>query len=167
MNNRLVLLAALTITAGAILVSEGKAQFKRTQAEEPKVTDSFIRPSSGLFDFFNPENFKMRQSYSMSYTSLGGHGLALGMYTSSMLYKFSEEVDARVDVSIQHSPYSTFDRRIQNSLSGIFLNRAEINYRPTDKMLFRISYRQIPFGLYGTYSPYAGFYRGLENYEGY
>ncbi len=169
MKNRFGSFVGILIVGSSLFLHDGIAQFKRTQAEEPKVSDSFIRPSSASewFDFFNPENFKMRQSYSMSYSSMGGQGLALGTYTNSLQYKFSNALDARVDVSLQHSPYSTLDRRVQNSLSGVFLNRAEINYRPADNMVLRISYQQVPFGLYGMYSPYAGFYHGMENHEGY
>jgi hypothetical protein len=169
MKNRCGVYVALMILGSSLMMHESVAQFKRTSAEEPKVSDSFIRPAtaSEWFDFFNPDNFKMRQSYSMSYTSMGGQGLALGMYTNSLQYKFSNSLDARVDVSLQHSPYSTFDRRVQNSLSGVFLNRAEINYRPAENMLLRVSYQHIPFGLSGYYSPYAGFFHGMENYEGY
>ena len=169
MKNRCGVYAALIILGCSFIVHEGFAQFKRTASEEPKVSDSFIRPAtaSDWFDFFNPDNFKMRQSYSMSYTTMGGQGLALGMYTNSLQYKISNSLDARVDVSLQHSPYSTFDRRVQNSLTGVFLNRAEINYRPAENMLLRVSYQQIPFGLAGYYSPYGGFFNGMENFEGY
>ena len=153
----------------SFMAHESVAKFKRTAAEEPKVSESFIRPApaSEWFDFFNPDNFKMRQSYSMSYSAMGGQGIALGMYTNSLQYKISNSLDARVDVSLQHSPYSTFDRRVQNSLSGVFLNRAEINYRPAENMLLRISYQQVPFGLSSYYSPYGGFFHGMEDLEGY
>ena len=169
MRNRFAVLAVIVTLLSCVGVKETQAQFKRTSQEEPKVSDSFIRPTtqSDWLGFFNPDNFKMRQSYSMSYTSMGGQGLALGMYTNSMLYKVSDKVDARVDVSLQHSPYSTFDQRLQSSLTGVFLNRAEVNYRPTDNVLLRVSYEKLPFGLYGMYSPYSGFFHGSENYEGY
>ncbi len=169
MRNRFAVLAVIVTLLICVGVEETQAQFKRTSQEEPKVSDSFIRPmtQSDWLGFFNPDNFKMRQSYSMSYTAMGGQGLALGMYTNSMLYKVSDKVDARVDVSLQHSPYSTFDQRLQSSLTGVFLNRAELNYRPTDNVLLRVSYEKLPFGLYGMYSPYGGLFHGSENYEGY
>ena len=149
-----------------LTVQQSSAQFKRTAEDEPKVSDSFIRPGtdSDWLGFFNPDNFKMRQSYSMSYMTMGHQGLALGMYTNSMMYKFSNNLDAQVDVSLQHSPYSTFDQRLQSSLSGVFLNRAALDYRPSDNMLLRLSYEKIPFGLYGMYGPYNGFFHGSEGY---
>ncbi|HTX19412.1 MAG TPA: hypothetical protein VMG34_12225, partial [Bacteroidota bacterium] len=80
----LAVLAVLTVAAA----DQSAAQFKRTPDDEPKVSDSMIRPSSDsdFLGFFNPDNFKMRQSYSMSYMSMGRQGLALGMYTNSMMY---------------------------------------------------------------------------------
>ena len=169
MKNRWFVVVMLIACGSVVLSDVSSAQFKRSSSEEPKVSDSFIRPAtqSDWLGFFNPENFLMRQSYSMSYTAMGGHGFALGTYTNSMLYKVSDKVDARVDVSLQHSPYSTFDQRLQNSLTGVFLNRAEVNYRPSENMLLSVSYRQIPFGSYGMNSMYGGFYHGLDNYEGY
>ena len=142
-----------------------RAQFKDNVPEEqPSVTSSFIHPSSSaLFGFFNPDSLHMRQSYSMSYSTMGGQGIALGRFTNSMMYRLSNSLDLQADVSLQHSPYSTLDRGLQNSLNGIFLDRAELNYRPTQNMLLQISYRQLPWNSFGFYSPY---YRGLFD-EGY
>jgi hypothetical protein len=150
--------------------SLSEAQFKRTPSEEPKVSSSIIAPStsSDWFRLLSLENLQMRQSYSMSYMTSSGFGLALGRYTNSMFYRISDKVDAQLDLTLQHSPYSTLDQRLQNSLGGLFVDRAQINYRPTDNMLFSISYRQIPWSYfsyylpYGFYSPYRGLSTGLE-----
>ncbi|HTX19825.1 MAG TPA: hypothetical protein VMG34_14310, partial [Bacteroidota bacterium] len=80
------------------------------------------------------------------------------------MYKFSNSLDAQVDVSLQHSPYSTFDQRLQSSLTGVFLNRAAIDYRPSDNMLLRLSYEKVPFGLYNMVGPYTGFFHSPEGY---
>src|SRR3972149_4065334 len=65
MKNRRRLLIVVVVLCTSLFVQDGVAQFRRTQVEEPKVSDSFIRPptASEWSDFFNPENFKMRQSY--------------------------------------------------------------------------------------------------------
>lgn len=169
MNSGYRVFVACVIALSLLVTAKSYSQFKRTTDDEPKVSDSFIRPEtdSDLLSFFNPDNFKMRQSFSMSYMTMGGQGLSLGTYTNSMMYKFSNSVDARVDVSLQSSPYSTLDQRLQSSLTGAFLNRAEINYRPSDNMLLRVSYQKVPFGLNGMFSPYAGLYHGMGYDEGY
>ena len=169
MSSRYRVFVLCVIALSLLAVSKSYSQFKRTADDEPKVSDSFIRPEtdSDLLSFFNPENFKMRQSVSMGYMTIGGQGLALGMYTNSMMYKFSSQFDARVDVSLQSSPYSSFDQRLQSSLTGVFLNRAEVNYRPSDNMLLRVSYQKVPFGLNSIFSPYTGLYHGMGYDEGY
>lgn len=152
----------------AIFASVADAQFRQRSSDEPSAAGSFVHPptSDAWLGFFNPENFSMHQSYSMSYTSFSSQGVALGRYTNSMDYKFSDKLDARVAVSLQHSPYSTLDKGMMNSLTGIFLDRAEINYKPMDNMSVRISYRQVPSYYYGYNSPFMMGYQGFDN-EGY
>ena len=157
------------VVFGMIVFTTGaaEAQFRQRPTDEPSAAGSFVHPptSEAWLGLFNPENFSMHQSYSMSYTSFASQGIALGRYTNSMDYKFSDKLDARVDVSLQHSPYSTLDKGMMNSFTGIFLDRAELNYKPADNFLLRISYRQMP-AYYGYYSPFMMGYQGLYN-EGY
>ena len=164
------------IMAASVLVLQiSTAQFKQRSSDQPKIADSFIHQetSSNVLSFFNPANFEMHHSYSMSYMSGGGQGLALGSYTNMMMYKFSDQVDARVAVSMQHSPYSTFNSTLQNSLSGVFFDGAEINYRPSKNMLLRVSYQQVPWNRYGYFGGYngmfsqrGGMYSGFDYNEG-
>ncbi len=163
-------LIVVAAVCGLVLISTTgvSAQFKDQGNADPSIHDALFHPasSSDWFGFFNPENFTMRQSYSMSYMAIGGQGIALGRYTNSMMYKFSNSLDARVDVSLQHSPYSTLGSGFQNSLNGIYLDRAQLDYRPSDKILLQLSYQQVPWGYYGFYSPYRGLFSGLNGYEG-
>ncbi|MFA5832236.1 MAG: hypothetical protein WDA22_02060 [Bacteroidota bacterium] len=144
-------------------------QFKPKAAEQAKVSDSFIQPQSASdwFNFFNPNNFYMRHSYSASYSAFGGEGMALQRYTNTMIYQFMPNLDARVDLSLQNSPYSTFDYRLQNQFSKAYVSRAELNYRPTDNMVIRLQYRELPYSFYGYgYNrPFGGMFSGLEYYE--
>lgn len=128
------------------------AQFKqKPSSDEPRVADSFIQPvsSSEWFSLFNPDNFQMHHSYSASYTSSGKYGIALQQYTNTMLYRFAPNLDARVDVSLMNSPYNTFGNALQNKFNSLYLNRAEINYRPWKNTEIRLSYRQLPFNYFG------------------
>jgi len=144
-------------------------QFKPKATEQAKVSDSFIQPQSASdwFNFFNPNNFYMRHSYSASYSAFGGEGMALQRYTNTMIYQFMPNLDARVDLSLQNSPYSTFDYRLQNQFSKAYVSRAELNYRPTDNMVIRLQYRELPYSFYGYgYNrPFGGMFSGLEYYE--
>jgi hypothetical protein len=157
-------IGALFLLAALLADQNVYAQFKQSGASEQGVMSSMIRPpsASDWFGFFNPDNLFMRQSYSMSYTAFGSQGLALGRYTNSMLYRISNTLDAQVDISLQHSPYSTLSRNLQNSFTGIFVDRAQINYRPAQNVLFQISYRQLPWSSYYGYSPLSTTATGLE-----
>jgi len=154
-----------------LLSVEAFAQFKPTANEQqPRVSDSFIQPQSASewFSLFNPNNFSMRHSYSASYTTSGGQGLALQRYTNTMMYQFAPNLDARVDISLQNSPYSTFESRLQSQFNKIYLSNAELNYRPWDNTLIRLSYRQYPGGYYpyGYYSPYRSTFSDFDYHEG-
>ncbi len=163
MKKLLVLLLVLAITT--------IAQFKQKPgAEQPKVSDSFIQPatSSEWFSFFNPDNFQMHHSYSASYTTTGKQGIALQQYTNTMLYQFTPDLRARVDVSFMNSPFSTLDYRTQGKFNSLYLNRAEISYRPWQNTQIRLSYRQYPisyFG-YGNYPTFGGMFSTMDDYEG-
>lgn len=144
------------------------AQFKPKANEEPRVSDSFITPSSSSdwFNFFNPNNFHMRHSYSASYTTFGRHGIAMQQYTNTMTYQFTPNLDARVDLSLQNSPYNTFESRLNNQFNKVYLSRAEINYRPWDNTYIRLQYREFPYSIYGYgYQPFGGMFSGLGYYE--
>jgi hypothetical protein len=121
--------------------------------------------STDWFSFFNPDHFQMRHTYSASYTSFDGQGIALQRYTNSMMYQFAPNLNARVDVSFQNSPYSTLDSRLQSKFSSVYLNRAEISYRPWENTQISLSYRQLPYSYYGYgyYSPFGGLFSGLDD----
>ena len=155
---------AVLIALTAACMVQADAQFRQRPSDEPSAAGSFVHPptSDAWLGFFNPENFSMHQSYSMSYSAFGSQGIALGRYTNTMDYKFTDKLDARVAVSLQHSPYSTFDKSLQNSFTGVFLDRAEINYRPSENTMLRISFRQMP-AYYGYYSPFMMGYSGYDD----
>lgn len=132
------------------------AQFKEPGFPTQSVKDGIIDQSSGsLFGFLNSDNFMMRHSYNLSYSSFGNQGLALGMYTNSMFLKLANNMNIQVDASIVHSPYSTFGKDFQNQLNGFYLTRAAFNYKPWDDVFISIQYRNLPMSYH--YSDY-GFY---------
>jgi hypothetical protein len=154
MNRSLAVLVALVV----ILVHTSVfAQFKAQTEEKPSVAESMIRSdgSSNLLGFFNPENFSMHHSYSFSTMLMGGKTIGIGMYTNSMLYKISDPLNVRLDVSFMHSPFNSLGKDFQGDLNKLFINRAEVNYKPFDNMIIQLQYRQVPFSSYGYYySPY-------------
>ncbi len=134
------------------------AQFKSQLESERPVSDEIMRQSDQglLFGWFDPSKFSMHHSVSFSYMTMGGQGMSVGMYTNSMQYQFSDRLNARADISLMYSPFGSAPsvNGRKNDLSNIFLNRAEVSYRPWDNVQFDIQYRQIPYGsLY--YSPFG------------
>lgn len=150
-----------------ISASVSFAQFKK-ELDKPIDIKSGItnyNPSGFLMGFINPQNFEMHHSLSMSYSSFGGQGVALGVYTNSMAYKFNDNLDIEADVSFVNSPYSSFGDAHAKSLNGIYLSRAQLNYKFSDDFKLTLRYNQVPNGYYSPYGYYGNspFYFG-DNY---
>lgn len=155
------------IVLSIVLTVAAFAQFKvKASEQQPRISDSFIQPQSASewFSLFNPNNFQMRHSYSASYTTSGRYSLVLQRYTNTMLYQFAPNLDARGDISLQNSPYSTFEHSVQNQFNKIFLSNAELNYRPWENTFIRLSYQQYPGSYYGYgyYSPYRSMFSDFD-----
>lgn len=134
-------------------------QFKDPAFPTENVKDGIVNNSSdALFGFLNSDNFTMRHSYNMSYSSFGGNGLALGVYTNSMMYQFSEDLNVQLDASFIHSPYSSFGKDFQNDITGFAISRGAINYRPWKDVHISLQYNRIPNSYF--YSPFNSYFGG-------
>ncbi len=157
-------LVCLLLAVG-LISAIASAQFKAASNDQPSVGQSLVRSDDNglLFGWFDQSKLQMRQSYSLSYQTFGQNGLALGVYTNSLSYQISDPLSVQMDVSVMHSPYNSFGDKLGKSLSGIYLSRAQINYKPSDNTLFQIQFRQLPsslyYGGYGYGDPYWGFDR--------
>ena len=151
----LVIVIGLTLT--------GFAQFKDSGLENPDIKDGIIDHSGGgnLFGFLNSDNFQMKHSFNMSYSSFGSEGFSLGVYTNSMFFKINPDLNVQTDISIVNSPYSTLGKNFQNNINGIYLSRAAINYKPFKDVSISLQYRNLP----GVYNPYL--YNGLSPMAGF
>lgn len=160
-----------SIIASAVILAfvvQGTAfsQLKTRAEEKPKISESIVRPvGSGLFlGLFNPANFSMRHGYSFSYMLMSGRNAGVGMYTNSMFYKVSDPLNLRLDLSVMHTPFGSYGKQLDNSMNKIFINRAELNYRPSEKLFIQFRFRQLPFDPYwGSY--YNPLYTGYDFYR--
>ena len=150
---------ALSVTVCLLVLvgTSARAQFRSQVPRETRVGSELANSggSSFLFGWFSPENFQMRHSVGFSYVTFAGQSVSLGTYTNSMMCRFAENLDARADITLSYSPYSTFASKFGSApegLNGIHLSRAEINYRPWENVALQVQYRQLPFG--GYYSPF-------------
>lgn len=162
----------MMVSVGLLVVmlcfTTATAQFKSKVEPRQTVSESIMRTDGGsfLFGWFDPSKFNMRHSFSLSYQTFGGQGLSMGIYTNSMMYKFSDDLDIQADVSLMASPFNSFGKQAQNSLNGLFLNRAELNYRPWKNALFQIQYQQLP-PIYWLNSGYRSWnaFDGIDRYQ--
>ncbi len=138
------------------------AQYKNPGFPTETVKDGIIsQNSNNLFGFINPNNFFMKQSYSLSYSTFGSQGLAMGVYTNSMMYKFSNDFNVQLDASFIHSPYNTLGKNFTNSINGFYISKAALNYRPWKDVSISVQYRNVPMSFYQGY--YGGYYNGFNN----
>ncbi len=121
-------------------------QFRSQPEARSSATESMIRQDDGglLFGWFDPGRLTVRNSYSLSYTTSGGKNFSLGTLTSSLAYQISNPLSVMFDVSLVHSPFNNLGGNFTKSISGVYLSRAELNYRPSDDLMLRIQYRQMP-----------------------
>lgn len=131
------------IAALALVIVPARGQFKSGTPATTAVSSSVMRASDGLlFGWLDPSRLSMKQSYSLSYSTFGNQGLSVGMYTNSLAYQISGPLDVRFDVSVLHSPFGLPGN--MPDFSGVYLTRAQLNYRPTENMWLQIQFRQLP-----------------------
>lgn len=145
-----------------LTMSVSYAQF-RNDNNSGDIKNSIFKGNStdSILGFFNPDNFSMHHSFDLSYSTFGSDGMALGVYTNSMAYKFSDKLDLETDISIVNSPYNSFGQSFTKQINGVYLSRAQLNFKASDNMNISIQYRSFPGGLYSPYSfgGYSPFYR--------
>lgn len=120
-------------------------------------------PISSLFNFIDPSKFSMSHSFGISYSSFGSNGFALGTYTNSLSYEFSEKFNFELRTSFVNSPYSTFGDSFSKSINGIYIDRARLNYSPSKDFQMSIQFSNSPFAYYNrynyySYSPFSSFW---------
>lgn len=77
-------------------------QFKKDLENSIDIPSSITNssPSGFLLDFLASDNFKMNHTIGMSYSSFGNEGVALGVYTNNMAFRFGERFDAEIEMSL-------------------------------------------------------------------
>jgi len=134
------------------------AQYRDDLNKQTDLRSGIVNNNSygSILGFINPDNFTMHHSFGLSYSAFGGvGGMALGVYTNSMAYKFSDKLNLETDISVVNSPYNSFGKDFSKQINGVYLSRVQLNYKPTDNMNIILQYQQVPAGLYSPYS-YGG-----------
>jgi hypothetical protein len=141
-----------------MLTTSAVGQFRDDGSRTPSVKEGIISEDRNfLFGFLNSDNFIMRHTFNVSYSTFAGQGVSLTSYTNSMFYRLMANLNIQLDVSVVHSPYSTLGDAFQKNISGIYISNAAVNYRPWKDFSIHLQYRNMPYG-YGYYNPYYGLY---------
>lgn len=143
----LVFLLSMTAPAHAQL----RETAQRNRSVQTQLYDTGSAAVNALGDLFGAEHFRMSHSYEASFSSFGGQSSSMGMYTSSMMWQFNSDWAARADVSVAHP--LTGGSAFGSQKPRVFLRNAEVAYRPSDNMEFRLQVQQSPYGRY--MSPYG------------
>jgi hypothetical protein len=138
-----------------------EAQFRDSESSRPDFTGNVTTDDGS--GFFNSINFQMNHSYEMTAGSFGGQGFTQNFYTNSMNFLFNEDLRARVDLSVAHSP---FGNNIGNQQgTQFFVRNAMLQYDISDNSSITFQFRQIPVGSYGAYGMGAGAYGYYSPFE--
>lgn len=147
-----LLLILVLVTAFATF-----AQYKDTGIEPPSVKEGIVTENSNsVLGFLNSNDFIMRHSFSLNYTTFAGQSISMTSYTNSMFYRLMNNLNVQLDVSVLYSPYSTLGNQFQKDVSGVYISNAAINYYPWKDFSVHLQYSAMPYG-YGFYNPYYGY----------
>jgi hypothetical protein len=159
----LIKTAILLTLIGFVAVSQFRSQPEATSS----VAGSMIRQDDGglLFGWFDPSRLTIHHSYALSYMTGGGTNLSLGTLTSSLAYQISNPLSLQFDISLIHSPYNNLGGNFTKNISGVYLTRAELNYRPSKSTLLQIQFRQLPAMYWMNSFDRFGYVSGFDRIE--
>jgi hypothetical protein len=119
-----------------------------------------LKPKGFLDNLLDPNKFSMTHSYSLSFFNVGNQSLNQGLYLNTMTYQFSDPLLMQVAIGYVHQPFGGFQN--QDGQNGkMFVQRAMLQYKPSENMTLRIDFQQIPSSMYSPYGygyGYGGYY---------
>ncbi len=133
-------------------------QFKNGAENIPSIKESMrqMPASTSIFGFINPDKFSISHSVNMSFSTFDGQSIMLGSYTGRMFYKFTDRLNIAVDASLVTSPYSSFGKQFSNSINGIYITRAQINYKISKDTYIKFQYYNPVGNNYSNFGYYGG-----------
>ncbi len=127
-----------------LLHSSANAQSGETKQSSIFKANEFVKKPEGFLKYLiNPAKFEMQQSYSLSFTSVGGRGYNQGLYLNTMNYRFSDPLLMQVRIGYLHQPLG--GNQLMSDQNGkVFLQKAMLQYKPTENMSIILDYESIP-----------------------
>ena len=164
-------LAPVVLALAALAAPTALAQ---RQADVPSRFDtapSLVNSGTGLRQYVARETFRTAQSVEMMAGSIGGAGYGLGAYTQSLFWQPTGRLAARVDVTAAvpfggtlglWAPTGLAGSRFgQNASPAVYVQNAELAYRPSASTELRFQFRQVPTGVAGLSAYGHGYGNGL------
>lgn len=135
--------------------SVAAAQIKTSESNIVQPTSLTDNSKGFLSALLDPSKFSMSHSYSVSLFSVGKQTFSQGLYLNTMNYKFSDPLTMQVRIGFMHQPLGSMgltSNPYDNQNGKLFLQRARLQYKPSENMSFTIDYQVLPSSMY--YSPY-------------
>jgi hypothetical protein len=149
MNHIFLIIVALLFSC-----SVSQAQFRGREPVKQNVSDNIVQQSGpSILGFIDLNKFSMQHSFSMSYNNFGEQSLGLTSYTNSIRYQIAKPLSLRADISMQYSPFNSLPQAFKNDLNKVFLERAQLDYSPSDDLRISLQYRNYNSGYYRGYHP--------------
>ena len=146
----LIIALAIPLVAGAQTTDQPRQIFRPEK--------EFHQPTGFLDALVNNSRFSMSHSYSLSVFSLGNQTLNQGLYLNTLKYRISDPLFMQVSVGYLHQPLGGVG--LNPGVNGkLFLQRAMLQYKPSDTMTLTIDYQQVPNPFHSRYSPYSTYSR--------
>ncbi|MFQ5864318.1 MAG: hypothetical protein ACE5IW_03720 [bacterium] len=148
LRNRLSFAILFTLILPSLIFAQLKKQEKVDMAKAltyPTRLQSIV----GLIGL-NPNKFSMSHSYTLSFTSFGGHSFSQGLYLNTMKYQLSNPLTMYLQIGFLNQPFGGFGQKSPFE-SKLFLSGAGFEFKPSDSFKVQFEFSQSPGA---TYSPY-------------
>lgn len=118
------------------------------------ISGDFANGARAGFSLFNPEKLKMRQSYSMWFSSSSRGSRSLALYLNSIEYQISDPLKVQVDIGYLHRPGAFAQSGVAALENGKLLPGISLSWKPSPNFFLHLNYRQM-----------SGYYNGLYYYD--
>ncbi|RMD90279.1 MAG: hypothetical protein D6813_09395, partial [Calditrichaeota bacterium] len=121
------------------------------QDEKVNIAKALTYPTKikSIFSFlgFDPNRFSMNQSYSFSFTTIGGKTLGQGLYLNTMSYRLANPLTMYLQIGFVNQPFGSL-REYSNFNNKLFISGAGLEYKPSENFKVQFEFSQTPGGLY-------------------
>lgn len=134
-------MCALCFLVPALLLAQSENIGNTSVVFKPSKT--FDKPAGFLNSLLDPSRFSMTHSYTMSFTRFGNQTLNQGLYLNTMNFRVSDPLLMQVRIGYLHQPFGGYGTA-GDANGKLFLQRAMVQYKPSDKMSIVFDYQAYP-----------------------